>query len=193
MTTPPYVRYKRLLQMYEKAMTHARSQMNVHEVLRDCYGDDLDMFDESGLQTLLGDMLDRVKEEVLEGMKESLEERKVEELLEKVERIVQQLDQKEACQQQAEAWDKESAHRALQKAVLPKGSEPGDLITYAAYQKMKSERDVMLAEIAEMDRETESLQAQREELVPQVQERIDQLQQVAKHLEKSADMCSMIS
>jgi hypothetical protein len=40
-----------------------------------------------------------------------------------------------------------------------------------------------------MDIETENQQAQREELV----KRIDQMQQVAKCLENSADMCSMLS
>lgn len=191
-------RFERVLVTMEKVLSSARAQMDVNSILRDCYGDDLAIFARSEgdntLRTVLENLLDRVREEVLNGMKESLRERKVESQLLRLERIVQQLDHEEALRKQEDEWDKESAHQALQQAALPKGvTGPDDLIVCAAYKKMVEERDAMLAEIAAVEEETARLEAQRAEQAPRFQEHIDHLQRAAKELEKSADLCSMIS
>ena len=191
------VRFKLLLQIIQKAMTRTRAQLDLGQIAKDCYGDDLAIFgnndDDNALEKLLESMLDRVDEQVLEGMKDWLEKKKVEELLLSVERDIHRQEQEELRKAQAEQDDKESAHRALKDATLPKGITPEDLVNLRAYEKMTSERDAMLQEIQQMETETAEFEAQRAKKSALVDQCLSKAKKLGKELEQSADICSMVS
>ena len=190
-------RYQRLVRVMEKALINSRAQFDIPAAIHQCYGEDASIFgsdeDVGLLQSVLEGMLDRVHDTVMEDMIKFLKEEHVEELLLKLERVVARLDAEEQRRREAEAQDKASARQALQEAKLPKGLDPADIFTYHSYQEMVKERDAMKNEIALIEQEIQQLEAKNENDLNQVNLSLQKVVATGKELEKSADMCSMIS
>jgi len=189
-------RYQLLLRTIEKALTHSRSQLNVSEIIKDCYGDDLNILissdGDNALLALFESMLDRVHDKVTEGVKEDLAERQIEKMLVKLEKVVETLDQEQARKETAEEWDKESARQALKKASVGK-TVPADMVVYATYEKIFKERENLLQELELIERETADLEAQRANKLIYIEQCLSELRKAAGEFEDSADMCSMMS
>lgn len=201
------IRYQRLLEVMDKAMTFSKSQFDVDKAVKECYGDDASIFAQSDsnssnkgsgsgdnmLQAVLDDLLSSVQDQVAEQMRQHFKELKVSEKLLKLENIIQKLEQENIQQRQAEDDDKQSARQALEQVRLPKGLSPTDIVNYQAFQTMKKEKDAMLEEIATVEREIEQLNAEKEERSMQMQERLLIMKEAGRELEKSADVCSMVA
>ena len=191
-------------------MTRTRSQLNIPQIAKDCYGDDLSILfgsssssnkdddnnnnnSDKAVIALFESMLDRVHEEVQQGMTESLEKHKVQELLCSVERCIHQFEQEAAAQKQADDHDKASARQAVLQVSLPEEVTPADLVNLKAYEKMKLERDALEQEIANIEQETAELEAKRMEQSAIVDRSLQNVQKLGKELDQSADLCSMVS
>jgi hypothetical protein len=191
------LRFQRLLEVIEKALTQSRKNIDVAKLIQQCYGEDASIFaaqqGDNVLLSVLEGMLDRVHDSVTEDMLEFLKELQVEAKLIKFEEIATQLEMDEVWQQQQETNDKQSARRALEDAKLPKELKPADIVTYCAYQKILSERDGTLSEIAAIEKEIQQLAAQQADGSTRVESKLETVQAVGKELELSADMCSTVS
>lgn len=183
------VRYRRLLECIQLALNKSRSQFDVEEAVRQCYGDgDNDVFN-----TMLEGILDHVHTEVTADMMSFLQDRGVEAKLLKLEAVIAKVDRDEAAKQQASVKDKESALAALQSAKLPANVTPQDLVQYRAYQRMLQQKKLVQDEIAALEQEIAELEALETQSLEKADARISEMQAVKTELEHSADLCSMVS
>jgi hypothetical protein len=199
------IRYQRLLEVMDKAMTFSKSQFDVDKAVKECYGDDASIFAQSDsnngssgsgdnmLQAVLDDLLSSVQDQVAEEMRQHFKELNVAEKLLKLEKIIQKFEQEDIKQRQAEDDDKQSARQALEQVRLPKGLTPTDIVNFQAFQAMKKEKEAMLEEIATVELEIEQLNADKEERSRQMEERMSVMKEAGRELEKSADVCSMVA
>jgi hypothetical protein len=205
MTESQSIRYQRLLEVMDKAMTFSKSQFDVGKAVKECYGDDASIFAQSDsnngssgsgdnmLQAVLDNLLSSVQDQVAEEMRQHFKELNVAEKLLKLEKIIQKLEQEDVQRRQAEDDDKQSARQALEQVRLPKGLSPTDIVNYQAFQTMKKEKDAMVEEIAIVEREIEQLNADKEKRSLQMEERMSVMKEAGRELEKSADVCSMVA
>ena len=188
-------RYERLLLTLQKVFSSARGQLHTEQILREYYGrDNLDMVGPEALKTVLENLLDSVRDQVLDGMSEYMQQQNMEQTLRQVETVLEYWQNHDAMQQQAQEHDRASAQQALEQASLPKGlTSPEDLLAQVTYDKLMAERNTLLEQIEAIEHETVRIQAEKQALEPQLEKHMQQWQQAAHELEKSADMCSMIS
>jgi len=198
-TTTSSVRYQRLLSVIEKALSQSKSQLDLEKVIKEIYGDDASIFgndddsDNNMLSSVIQSMLERVHDQVQESMTEHLQSQNVCQQLVKLEAILHKLEYEQASQQQADEKDKQSARQALEQSKLPKGIQPLDLVNYKAYQRMQQEREVLLNEITQTEKEIQEIKDRQQEQSQAMESRLTKIQQVGQELEKSADVCSMVS
>ena len=183
------VRYRRLLECIQLALNKSRSQFDVEEAVRQCYGDgDNDVF-----YTMLEGILDHLHTEVTADMMSFLQNQGVEAKLLKLEAVIAKLDRDAAAEQEASVKDKESAVAALQSTKLPVNVTPQDLVQYRAYQRMLQQKQLVQDEIAALEHEIAELEALKTQRLQTTDARISEMQAVKTELEHSADLCSMVS
>jgi Nnf1 len=183
------VRYQRLLEVLDLALTKSRSQFDVEQAVRQCYGDG----DNEVFYTMLEGILDHLHTEVTADMMSFLREKGVEEKLLKLEAVIAKLDRDAAAKKQVAAKDKESAVAALQNAKLPANITPQDLVQYRTYQRMLQEKKLVQDEIDALEKELAELEAVRANSMETADARIGEMQAAKAELEQSADLCSMVS
>jgi hypothetical protein len=181
----------------EKALQTSRQKFDAEAAIREVYGDDAAIFgddDNNGmLRSVLDSMLESVHDKVSTQMKTFLQEKDVEKQLSLLDAIIFKLEQQDADREKAESRDKHSARQALEDAKLPKGLSPIDMINRKACEKLQQEKEDVLAELAAIEQEIESLEAERQDRTTAMQRTLQTVQAFGKELEKSADKCSMVS
>ena len=192
------VRYGKLLKVLNTALLESRRKFNTEEAIKECYGDDASMFDDSGdgsggqsvLASAIDAMVDQVNEKVRNGIVGYLEQEGIEKKLASVETIINRLDANDDEQKQADAADRQSARDALASVRLPKDVLPAELMRYQSYKLMENERNALLEEIAKVEEETKVVNeriASHEDVVNQgvrsMQAMGQQIQQSTKILE----------
>lgn len=192
------VRYKRLMEALSKAMENAKAALDLRRVIQDCYGDDgASIFhaadDEALLQGLFLNMLDKAHRTVLERMKAYIEDNKLDQALAELEAAVALLDRQEADAKASEAAAKARARRAGQAAALPPGVTHSSLVRYHSYQGLLQDARELERQIRECEKEVQDLEAKNEGTKSSVQARIQDLHRSGRDLERSADMCTMLS
>lgn len=187
--TTTSVRYQRLMECLDLALTKSRSQIDIDQAVQLCYGDgNNELF-----SNLLESMLDHLHTEVTADTVSFLQKHGVKEKLLKLEAAVAKFDRDAAEKKQAAVKDKESAVAALQNAKLPANVTPQDMVQYQAYQRMLQEKKLLQDEIDAIEQEISELEAAKSESLEAADSRIAEMQVVKAELELSADLCSMVS
>jgi hypothetical protein len=192
-TAQSSVRYECFLTLLNKALSESRKSFDTAKAVKDCYGEDASMFDDNMLVTVIDGMIDKVNDRVKEEMLQILQEKNVRVTLQNLEGILAQLDEAEKAVKQAEQEDQQSARDALETVRLPKDVTPQNVLSYHAFEVMQKERDDLIEELEKVQAETKELEQQQANAKAVVQERVQKIETVAKELERSADMCSMVS
>jgi len=187
--TTDSVRYQRLLEVLDLALKKARSQLEVETIVKDCYGDD----ETTVFQTLLHNVLENAHAEVTAATTKNFQEKDVESKLLRVDAAIQKLERDAAAAKRQEAKDKASAEAALQQAQLPQGVTAQDMVQFQAYQRMIQEKKVLEEEISAEEAAIAKLEAAHEKQSSTTGKRVQDMQNTSKELEKSADLCSMVS
>jgi len=196
-TASDSIRYQRLLEVMDKALSNSKSQFDFDKAVKECYGDDASIFQGDGadnmLQTVLENLMVGVQDQVATDMHSHLKSLEVESKLLKLEAIIQTLEQQDAVKQLAEDADKQSARQALEQVRLPVGLSPSDLMEWTSFQKMTQDRDALQQDIASIQGEIQLLCQEKEQQSQQMNARLSTMKEAGKELEKAADVCSMMS
>jgi DNA repair exonuclease SbcCD ATPase subunit len=194
----PSVRYQRLMEALSKAMEDAKAALDLRSVIQDCYGDDgASIFhaadDEALLRGLFLNMLDKAHRTALERMKSYMADKNLDKALAEMEAVIALLERQEADAKAREAAAKARARRAAQAAALPPGVSHSSLVRYYSYQGLLQDARELERQIRESEQEVQDLEAKNKGMKARVQARIDELHRSGRDLERSADMCTMIS
>jgi chromosome segregation ATPase len=186
-------KHQLLLKLIDNGMRRSRKALDSSQLVQESYGDDASVF--GGTQMLVGvmdSMLDKVHEQVQQEMSEYIQQEHVKERLEKIESIMHKLEGQEAAQAAAERQDRTSAYEALDATLLPPGVSLEDVLAHQKYEKNKQQRTALEEEWNAVQEEIATLEREEAETQASVQQNLEQMQQVAKELERSADICSMV-
>jgi len=192
-TASRLVRYSKLLKATQKTLDEGKRTFDVEKAIKDCYGEDADMFREDELAHAIDAMIDEANGKIKKRMHQTYDEQRVEETLERVETIIHRLDAEDARRGEAEEQDRDTAKAALEDVRLPADVTPRDVMKYHAYRRMQQERDVLLAELEALEDETKQLEEQTRSSAQRMQQTAEAMQEVGKELETTANACSMAS
>ncbi len=188
-------RFDLLLQLIETAMTRSRNALNTTELVEASYGDDADIF--GGTEMLAGtmdDMLDKIHEQVLrQDLPAYIEKHNIKDILDRVENIIEALDREEEAQALAEQDDQESAIRAMDATLLPAGVTVENVVDYHIYEQALAQKERITKALEELQEEITTLEKEQADSTSQVESQQRLLQQTALELNRSADICSMVS
>eukprot|EP00526_Cylindrotheca_closterium_P022916 CAMPEP_0113649018 /NCGR_PEP_ID=MMETSP0017_2-20120614/26031_1 /TAXON_ID=2856 /ORGANISM="Cylindrotheca closterium" /LENGTH=180 /DNA_ID=CAMNT_0000561335 /DNA_START=57 /DNA_END=599 /DNA_ORIENTATION=+ /assembly_acc=CAM_ASM_000147 len=175
-------------------LSRSRSFLNVEQIVRDTYGNDASIFGgQEILEGIVENMLDKMEDTVKEKINQHLENQGAKTRLDEIEGIIHELEEEARRQEQSEKYDIDSAKQAFDEAVLPEGVNLGKAIHYVAYKKKLEHKEQLAKALKDIEDEIEALKTQQEEAESKVRENAQTLQQVAQTLEKSADVCSMVT
>ena len=189
-------RYEILQKLLDKALIRSRQSIDVSSTVTDIYAEDATMFqgeDENMLSSIFETMLDKVNARVKEEMIQVLKEEDVENRLSKLEAIVQRLAHEEREQREAEQFDSDSARKAFEEVKLPQDVTPRDLLSYHAYVVMQEERNSLRHQLEVVEGVIKGLRENQEHTNAEAEANVRSVQKAAKELERSADVCSMVS
>jgi hypothetical protein len=193
-STGSSVRYQRLLLVLNKALARSKSQLDLRQIVQECYGDDASIFqDDALLESLLDNMLDKAHKRVVDQMSELLQQRGIEQKLVRLEKVVTQLEQQAIQERRLQESAKAATRQACQDALLPSGLSPTDMLSYQSHQMLLQEEAELQRQIAQEEQAIEELETSKQQLSTHVQTRVRELQETGRELERSADMCSMLS
>jgi len=89
-----------------------------------------------------------------------------------VEHVIYTLQEHAAETKQTESMDRQSATSALEKAKLPKGILPDDIVSHRAVLIMKKERDALNKQTGKMEEETKVMEQQIAQAEKAVQQKL---------------------
>lgn len=186
--------YERLIQVLDKVFTQSRASIDLNSIIEEIYGEDKKIFgDDDMLRNVLETLLETLQSDVTEDMKEYFVAEDIPALLRKFDLVVQKIEREDLKAQLEEESDKKGARQALQQTQLPAGMTPNDLIKYRTYQKMQEEQERMKAEVAALQEEIKQIEAKNANCEESMKRCLNEIQTVGQELEKSADICSMVS
>jgi len=191
--TTESMRYQKLLDVIDKALKESRKSFDTSAAIQECYGDDASIFGAATLAKLLDSVLDRVNENAKQQVVENMETNGVELKLKQVEQLICTIQQQAAEKKEAEAMDRLSATNALEKAKLPEGILPADIVSHRAYAIMKKERDALDEQLCKMEEETKVMEEQIAMAEKAVKQRLGKVEETGAKLEQTADACSFVS
>ena len=189
-STATSARYQRLVEVLDLALTKGRSQLDVEKTVKECYGDD---GDNAVFQSLLEGLLESVHREVTADTLCHFQQKQVETKLRRLDAAIRQLEHERDVQKRQAAREKAAAEKALQKAQLPEGVTAHDWVQYQTYQRLLQEKKLLGEEIAAEEAAVAQLEATQSQQARTASQRVQEMQAVSKELEKSADLCSMVS
>lgn len=192
-TTSNSIRYQKLLAVIDKALQNSRDSFDTTAAITECYGDDASIFGAATLEKLLESLVERVNDSAHVHVLEKLQQLQVEEKLIQVEEIIQALDQAAREKRKLEEHDRTSATNALQKAKLPEGIRPEDVVSHRAFQILKQEESALDAELAKLQEETKLMEEQIAQAQAQVKQSLGKVEETGAKLEQTADSCSFVS
>lgn len=187
------VRYNKLLAVIDKALQQSRNSFDFSSAITECYGDDAKIFGAATLAKLLESLVERVNDSAKSEILDTLKKEGVEAKLLHVEQLIQTLEQEAHEFREMEKKDKSSATDALEKAKLPQGLSPEDIVKHRAFQIMKQERDGLDAELVSLQEETKRMEQQIAQAESSVQTKLAQVEDTGAKLERTADACSFVS
>lgn len=187
------IRYQKLLQVIDKALQESRKSFDTEAAIQECYGDDASIFGAATLAQLLDSLVDRVNDKAKQDIVDTMEKEQVESKLLHVERIMKKLEKMRDDKQAAESMDIQSASNALEKARLPEGIRPADIVSHRAYTIMKKERDGLAEEIASIEEETKLMREQIAQAESKVKQGLQNVEETGDKLGRTADACSFVS
>ena len=144
------------------------------------------------LVDVMDGMIDKIQRTVKDDLTDYLQEQDVSSRLNKVDSIVAKLVESEAKLARADAEDRDSAKEALDETLLPEGVTLEDVLAFRNYERQKNLRDRLLEQLSKVKEEVAELEREQQETQDSVLEYNQHLQEVARELERSADVCSMV-
>lgn len=176
------------------SIKQSRKALNVTQLVKETYGDDAAVYGGNDmLHGIVHNMLDKMDEITKDQMVQYLKDNLVQERLARIEIIIAQIEEEEQRQEEAEGQDYDSAHKALDQTLLPPTVTLEDVLMYAAYQKQLEQKESMTKLLHDLEEEIASLEQQHQQTQKIVVDNAKTLQDVAKTLEQSADVCSMVA
>lgn len=182
------VRYQRLVEVLHLALKKARSQLDVEEVVKDCYGND----NVAVFQPLLEGVLEQAQSEVTTSTLAHYTEAQVHAKLRRLDAVIRKLEREKAARQRQMERDQASAETALAQAQLPEGVTAQDWVQYRAYQRLMQEKEALEEEIAAEEAAVAELEAAQQEQASTTGKGVEDMQAFKEKLEKSADLCSTV-
>ena len=186
-------RYQHLLTLIENGMQRVKKSLDTPQLVQDSYGEDASVFGGSDmLVDVMDGMIDKIQRTVKDDLTDYLQEQDVSSRLNKVDSIVAKLVESEAKLARADAEDRDSAKEALDETLLPEGVTLEDVLAFRNYERQKNLRDRLLEQLSKVKEEVAELEREQQETQDSVLEYNQHLQEVARELERSADVCSMV-
>jgi vacuolar-type H+-ATPase subunit I/STV1 len=193
-TTTSIKRFELLTKLVDMSLNKSRKALSVNQLVQETYGVDASFYGgKDMLHGIVHNMLDKIDETTKTEMTEYLKEHLVKERLERIEATIAHIEKEEERQQQQEDEDHGSAHLALDQTLLPPTVTLEDVLMYAAYQKQLEQKESMTQALSDLEEEIASLEQQHQQTQQKVLDNVKTLQDVAKTLEQSADVCSMVA
>ena len=182
-------RYQRLVDILHFALDKARSQVDVEEIVKGCYGDE----NVAVFQALLEGVLESTQTDVTTSTLSYFAERQVDEKLNRLDAAIRKFERDTATHQRRMEQDKASAQEALEQAQQrPEGVTAQDWVRYQAYQRLMEEKNALEVEIAAEEAAVAELEATEKEQARTTNRHVEELAATSKVLEQSADLCASI-
>jgi len=186
--TTDSVRYQRLVEVLHLALKKSRSQLDVEEVVKECYGND----NVAVFQPLLEGVLEQAQSEVTTSTLAHCTSSQVDVKLQRLDSAIRTLDRETVARQRQMERDKASAEAALAQAQLPEGVTAQDWVQYQAYQRLMEEKKALEEEIAAEEAAVAELEAAQQQQASTTGKGVEEMQAFKEKLEKSADLCSTV-
>uniref|UniRef100_A0A7S2A1Q6 Uncharacterized protein n=1 Tax=Trieres chinensis TaxID=1514140 RepID=A0A7S2A1Q6_TRICV len=190
-------RYNSLVSAIKKALLETRNSIDTKAAVAECF--DVSMYadgdggqDETTdmLANLIGGVIDRVNDQITSEIDIILKREGAREKLVALDRIIDEFEREEREKSQAEDMDRMSSREAVALSCLPPEISPDDVFNFHAYSIKMKERDGLLAEIASVEAENESLQKEIEQGRVLIGAAVAGVETKGKYIEKSATACS---
>jgi Nnf1 len=192
--TEQITRYRQLLLLLDKTLSHSRKAFDIEEAIQECYGNDSKMFEaddsssseENVLVSAIHAMIDVVHEKAKKETLEFLDKEGIEQKLTKIETIIAKLDSSDQETKRSEEADRQTTLAALNAARLPKGVLPSDMMRYEAYHERKKHLAALQDELAKEENATKELLDRKRKLKSIIEDGDHNLQRVKQTMEESA-------
>jgi len=192
-------RYRHLLMALEKTLTESKRTLDARSAAAEAFGADTHSFDEDGgggkagvdvLADLIHECVDAANDQVREGIAAVLSSNDAAARLALLDQLLDHFEAADQAARDAEESDRASARSAVQDVTLPEGVDAMDVLSYQAYRIKVQERDALLAELASVEAENDSIARQIEKGSALIQDAVQQVEEQGKVLEKTADVGS---
>jgi diacylglycerol kinase len=183
-----------LNQAIEKALIEARKSFSKTESIHACYGDDASIFGGNAvLEQVVDGMLDEIHRKVKGDMQTNLQKHDIEAKLVSIEALVDKFQREQDAAQDKEAKDKATALGALHQVKLPPGLTAEMIVSYRAHAILKDEKERLELELSKVLKETKDLEALYCQAEATVESRVRVVERGSRELERTADLCSIVS
>jgi hypothetical protein len=188
----------RLHEVVRTALSRAHKSLDLKQLVRDVYGDDLDVFgsdnDTSVLESILASILEQVQEQVQGDMEGYYETQLIQQHLALLDVCVRTLYIEETAREQEEEKDQALAHDAVLASTLPANvHHANDMVRYEAYKEMEQIKQKMMDRISEIEQEIAVLESESSSTMDSLESKLEVLQSVSLDVERAADSLSVIS
>ena len=190
-------RYRHLLMALEKTLTESKRTLDARSAAAEAFGSDTHSFDEDGgksgvdvLADLIHECVDTANDQVRESISAVLSSNDAAARLALLDELLDHFDAADRAEREAEESDRASARGAVQDVTLPEGVDVTDVLSYQAYRIKVQERDALLAELASVEAENDSIARQIEKGSALINDAVQQVEDKGKILEKTADVGS---
>lgn len=190
-------RYRHLLMALEKTLTESKRTLDARSAAAEAFGNDTHSFDEDGgksgvdvLADLVHECVDTANDQVREGISAVLSSNDAAARLALLDDLLDHFDAADRAARDAEESDRASARSAVQDVTLPEGVDVTDVLSYQAYRIKVQERDALLAELASVEAENDSIARQIEKGSALIKDAVQEVEEKGKILEKTADVGS---
>lgn len=182
----------------EKTLTESKRTLDARSAAAEAFGSDTHSFDEDGggksgvdvLADLVHECVDTANDQVREGIAAVLSSNDAAARLALLDDLLDHFDAADQAARDAEESDRASARDAVQDVTLPEGVDVTDVLSYQAYRIKVQERDALLAELASVEAENDSIARQIEKGSALIKDAVRQVEDKGKVLEKTADVGS---
>lgn len=171
------------------ALSKGRGQIDIVDILRECYGDG----DNTVLHSVLNSALDQVHREVEATMLDHFQSYQVRDKLQRLDAALQELEWDEIQLQQRNAQEKIQTERKLREMEIPVGVTAQDLVQYRTYQHIVEQIQDLEEEIAVAETAVTNLEQEEQREISIAAQHLQGIHEASQQLEKTADLCAMMS
>lgn len=199
-------RFKQLFLALEKALSESKKQVNCHEAVSECYGENISIFASSNLDSnenngdddardmlasLVSERLQRINESVTDNFRSFLEQNDIGSKLLRFEQAIEEYEQKDRAAKLSEEKDKRTAQLAAENATLPEGITAESIMRYQAYRLKEQEKQKLLVEICSIASENKAIEETIREKESLIKCNIDDINKRNEVMAKAADINSL--